>query len=677
MIQFVNPFFLFAGLLIAIPIVIHLFYFRRFKKVYFTNVRFLREVKEETSARQKLRNLLVLLMRCLAVLMLVLAFAQPFIPRNNLVKQGEKSVSIFIDNSFSMGALSKDVSLLEKARQRAKEIVAAYAPDDRFQILTQDFEGRHQRLVNRDDAITYIEEIRLSPAVNELSKVITRQQQALSSGQSQQRIMYLLSDFQKNISDLDQIRDTLTDIYLVPMSAVQENNLSIDSAWFEAPVQVLNQTSPLIVKVTNHSDEAVENARLTLVFDGQDKPVGLLTVPPRQSITDTVNITILRTGWHQARLTVADYPVQFDDDYYFTYLVDDQIKVLAINDGLPDRYLGAALRGIPGFQVTDQGNTAIDYAGIPQYQFIVIDGLPQITTGLADALAKYISQGGNVLVFPGNIIDQASYNAFLRRFQSYTMGPFDSAPRQVSAVNTDEFVFQDVFTNANANLKLPATTGNYVLSATGTSGGEALLTYRDGTVFAGKTHVDKGNLYICAAPLDDQKNDIMRIGEIFVPMLYKMAISAARSWKISYTISRDDIIEADHQPAGTEAVYKFRSEKGEFIPGQRVIGQQVILSMEGQVREAGFFDLYTRPDTVLSRYAFNYDRRESDLRCLAPGELTAFTSRNIHLLDATSEANLSEIVGERNQGLVLWRWCILLALLFLAVEVMLLRFWKV
>jgi len=57
--QFLFPGFLAALITLAIPIIIHLFYFRRFKKVYFTNVRFLKEVREESSARRKLRNLLV------------------------------------------------------------------------------------------------------------------------------------------------------------------------------------------------------------------------------------------------------------------------------------------------------------------------------------------------------------------------------------------------------------------------------------------------------------------------------------------------------------------------------------------------------------------------------------------------------------------------------------------
>jgi Na+/H+ antiporter NhaD/arsenite permease-like protein len=102
--QFLYPLFLTALAALAIPVIIHLFYFRRFKKVYFTNVRFLKNVKEETSARRKVRDLLVLLARMFALAFLVLGFAQPFIGGDDEVQVGNQSISIFIDNSFSMGA---------------------------------------------------------------------------------------------------------------------------------------------------------------------------------------------------------------------------------------------------------------------------------------------------------------------------------------------------------------------------------------------------------------------------------------------------------------------------------------------------------------------------------------------------------------------------------------------
>ena len=117
--SFVYPWFLWALFAISIPIIIHLFHFRRFKTVYFTNVKFLKEVKEQTSARSKLKHLLVLFARILVVAFLVFAFAMPYIPsKNGAAKIGSKDVSIFFDNSFSMSAESEDVRLLEKAQHK-------------------------------------------------------------------------------------------------------------------------------------------------------------------------------------------------------------------------------------------------------------------------------------------------------------------------------------------------------------------------------------------------------------------------------------------------------------------------------------------------------------------------------------------------------------------------------
>ncbi|MBL0031994.1 MAG: BatA domain-containing protein [Bacteroidetes bacterium] len=82
--QFIYPEFLFALSVLAIPIIIHLFNFRRFKKIYFTNVRFLKEIKQDTQSKSKLKHLLVLLSRLLALTFLVLAFAQPFIPAKQI-----------------------------------------------------------------------------------------------------------------------------------------------------------------------------------------------------------------------------------------------------------------------------------------------------------------------------------------------------------------------------------------------------------------------------------------------------------------------------------------------------------------------------------------------------------------------------------------------------------------
>lgn len=675
--QFLFPAFLFALAALAIPIIIHLFHFRRFKKVYFTNVRFLREVKEETSTRSRLRNLLVLMMRMLAIAFLVLAFAQPFFSRDEEVEQGQKAVSIFIDNSFSMSALSSDRALLEKARQRAREIVDAFSEEDRFQILTMDFEGRHQRLVSKDDAYSLIDEIDVSPAVRSITEILNRQKQVLSQAPDAAGNAYLISDFQQSITNVESYQDSTFALSLVPLRAVQEKNISIDSAWFDAPVQMVNQTNPLIVRIQNYSDEDAENIRLSITYEGQNKPVGTLEVPARSSVLDTVNITIQQTGFQEARLQITDFPVQFDDTYYFSFEVAEQIDVLTIQDEQPNRFLRAAFQSVPLFRLTSESSQNLDYSSFPGYQLIVLDDLRTISSGLASELREYVANGGNLLLFPSPAAELSTYNPFLAGVSANELVAFDTTQRQVSTINTDEFIFRDIFAGQQRNLKLPITTNNYLQGSANDRPQEVLLRYRDGSAFLSKYNYESGKVYVCTAPLADDYNDLVRNGEVFVPMLIKMAISSGEEARIAYSIGTDEVLEADHQVNRTEIVYKLRGESGEFIPQQRILGNAVLLTTNNQIAEAGYYDLFLEEGEVIDKFAFNYDRTESDLRYFTPQDLAERFGEEVSILEANDNAVLTARISQESQGTPLWRWCIILALVFLGVEVLLLRFWKV
>jgi hypothetical protein len=678
------PAFLTALGVIAIPIIVHLFYFRRFKKVYFTNVRFLKEVKEETSNRQKLRNLLVLAMRCLAIAFMVLAFAQPFIPKSDDVKRGEQAISLYIDNSYSMNTRSKDAPLLELAKKRAKDIVAAYGVSDRFQILTNDFEGRDLRLVSKEDALSRIEEIRMGPVTRDLSKVLLKQSQTLATGKAQDRTAYLLTDFQRNSSDLKNFKDTTIQVALVPMRSVQERNVSIDSVWFDSPVQILNQPANLLVKMSNRSDVESEEVRLSLFHDGQSKPVGALRIPPRGSRLDTVSFTILHPGWHEARLSLTDFPVQFDDDYYMSFYVAERINVLSVNGGQPNKYLNNAFAGARYFTLDNVEARAMDYSKLSNYQLVVLNDVNTVSSGLVQELRTFAQNGGNVLVFPARTADVASLTALSTTFGGGEVGMFEPTARQATQVNTDEFVFKDVFLNKSANLRLPSTQGNYKIAP---NRGEYILTYRDGSAMMAKYAVGEGTLYFCAAPLDETQSDLVRNGEIFVPMLFKMAIAGAKGRQIAYTIGKDETLEARHKVAASgEIVYKLRKSKtlqtdanasnAEFIPEQRILGAKVLLTPGKAINEPGWYQLHLTADTTLAAYAFNLDRKESDLSYLTEDELKASVGPNVKVFEESAEASLTQVVDEQNQGIVLWRWCIVFALLFLALEVLFLRLWK-
>ncbi len=675
--QFLFPGFLWALLALSIPIIIHLFYFRRFKKVYFTNVRFLKEVKEESSARSKLRNLLVLLMRLLALAFLIFAFAQPFIPTGDEVQQGQKAVSIYVDNSFSMESLSEDIPLLERAKQRAREIIAAYAEDDRFQVLTNDFEGRHQRLLSQEDALVMVDEISIRPSVRTLDEVLERQQQVLRGSDLESLVAYQVSDFQQNTAaNLFNWQDTSIQVNLIPLQAVQENNISIDSAWFESPVQVINQTNPLLIKVRNWGNEDAENIRLSMNYGGQEQPIGSLSIPAGEYIIDTAQVTILRTGWQQATLNITDYPITFDDRYYLTFQVAEKVNMLSIYEATPNRYVAAAFTNNPYFELANQSSQGLDYSSFSNYQLIILNDLTTISSGLSLELNQYVNNGGNVLIFPSANANTNSYNQFLRTFPADELRDYQTQQRGVGSINTDEFVFNDVFENTNSNLKLPVSQANYRLSNFSTRGQETLLVYRDGSPYLTKYQVGQGNLYLSAAPLNEELNDLVRNGEIFVPMIFKMAISAGEAPKIAYTIGQDRVLEAEHQVTQGEQIYQLRGTSKEFIPEQRIARSKVVLNVNNQVEEDGIYELSLESDEILHQYAFNYDRQESNLTYYNADDLVRQVGDRMTILDETAEANFEQLIGERSRGVVLWRWCLILALVFLGIEVLLLRLWK-
>ncbi len=674
--QFLYPSFLFALGLIAIPIIIHLFHFRRFKKVYFTNVRFLKEVKEETSNRNRLKHLLVLLLRILAIAGLVLAFAQPFIPQGNEVKTGAKAVSVFVDNSYSMSSLSSDVPLLDKAKTRATEIVEAYSVEDEFQILTHDFEGRHQRLVGKEEALALIDEIKITPAVRDMGKVMIRQTQTLNLTKLDNKVSYIISDYQKNISDFKVERDTSVEFNLVPLQSLKTANISLDTAWFQAPVQMLNQNNPLIVRVRNTGDEKAENVRLTLKHQGQTKPLGTLSVPAQSEVIDTVNISVLKAGWHEAELSITDFPVQFDDNLFFSFNVPEEIRILVINDGGGNRYLDAVFKGISVFKVDNASSKNLDYSKFPDYNLIVSNGLRSVSSGLGFELKQYSQNGGNVLVFPARNSDISSYKSFLSNYPANELMAFEEEDKSVGRINTDEFIFKDVYENSRSNLKLPSTKGAFRLTAFGSRAEEQLLTYRDGTTFLGKYRIDQGHLYLCAAPLDTDYNDLVRNAEVFVPMVYKMAVSAGKAKQIALFIGKDEVLEASNSLTGAEAVYRMRGEQEEFIPEQKKIGSKVILGVNNQIKEAGFYDLYFGDNEITEKYGYNFDRRESVLDYYTESELEGVVGDKAKVLQGNAATDFTQYIGERSRGIVLWKWCLIAALIFLALEILVLRVWR-
>lgn len=676
--QFLYPSFLWALAALAIPVIIHLFSFRRFKKVQFSNVRMLQEIKEETSNRSKLKNLLTLLMRLLALAALIFAFAQPYIARQDNIKQGRNAVGVFVDNSYSMTSRQDETPLLDIAKAKAREIISAYSEEDKFNLLTHDFEGRHQRLLTKEDALSLVDEIEATHAVRDLQQVFNRQTQNTST-EGDNQILYMLSDFQNSIlpsteGDAQTMSaDTSVELNLLPLQSVIEQNVSIDSVWFDAPVPLLNQNNRLLVKVSNHSSEDIQDIRLSYTKDGESKPEGTFDIAAKDYIIDTINLSILKPGKQNIEFKITDYPVQFDDTYFIAFDVPEKIHVLAIHETKANRYLDAVFRGLNYYELDNQSVSQLKYADFPKYDLILLSDLNNISSGLSNELSQYILDGGNVLCFPGSRALQGNVNAFLQSMASNTLQTWTEESKGTSSINTREFVFSDVFENTRNNLKLPTTKGHFTLTDYQSRGEEKLIRYRDGAGYLVKYKKGAGHFYLCSSPLNNDFNDLVLNAEIFVPLLYKTALSSQNASKIGYNIGSGEAIEVASRPEG-DIVYKIQGQET-FIPSQTNLGRKVLLDTKDQINNAGFYKLLLG-DKNLGSLAYNYDRRESDLSVASTEYLGRLFGDRVNVFDNAQQTDFTQAVGEKDRGIQLWKWFLIACLIFLAIETLLLRFLK-
>jgi len=400
--HFLYPAFLFTLFTVAIPLLIHLFNFRRYQKVYFSNVQFLKEVQEQQSSRRNLKERLILAARMLALAFLVFAFAKPYIPGANAANTGkQQAVSIFVDNSYSMETLNRDGSLLDEAKRRAKEIAAAYSLNDRFQLLTQDFEGRHQRLLSRQEFDDAVDTLKISPQSRTLQQIINRQQGLLQMHREQPGSIFIISDFQKNMANARPVKiDTGLSINLVQLKASTLPNVAVDSAALLSAIHRPGDGEKLVVRLHNYSTETAEKIPLKLLINGEQKALGSYTINPRAVQYDTLSFSGLQAGWQRAEISLQDNPVTFDNQFYFTFEVKQQMPVLLIDGGTPNPYLKAVFAADPFFGARRVPDGNVDYASLNTYPVIILSDINAISTGLSQQLKAYVAKGGALLVLP-------------------------------------------------------------------------------------------------------------------------------------------------------------------------------------------------------------------------------------------------------------------------------------
>ena len=675
--QFLYPAFLFGLLALAIPVIIHLFNFRRFKTVYFTNVRFLKNIQEETATKSRLKHILVLISRMLAITFLVLAFAQPFIPSEQSAnKATKKAVSIYIDNSFSMEAVNNDEQLLNIAKRKAEEIVNGYTIDDQFQLLTNDMEAKHQRLVSKEEMLQMITQVQCTPEVRSLSEIVKRQRDILNRDKAQsQKNIYAISDFQKNAAGFEN--DTTLNINLVHLQGKDQRNLAIDSVWFAGPVQILNQPIQLCYTISNYGEDEITNAPVTLKLNEQIKSIADITIPPLSKITDTMTFTLNEAGWYNGELGVKDYPVTFDDVLYFTFQPVSQIPVITINGKTENTFIQSLIGKNSLFALTNNNVAQIDFSSLDKFDLIILNEVKSISGGLADALNQQLERGCNIIIFPPADMDVATVNNFLQMNSAGTYGNYVKSKRNVTAINTKNPVFTDVFEKVPKNLSLPFATESFQINAFSQTIEEMVMEFGDHRPMVAGYPAKQGVIYLSAVPLVREITDLQVQASLFAPMMYKIAVSTQKKMSLYVTIGETKWIDLPGINLTGDATLKVKSNNNEFIPEIRKAGNLTAVNLSDYTNVSGIYTLLQpgAPEGNTNQtLALNYNRSESDLSFETAASLKErYNAANINVIDDINR-DFAGVVTQMNEGTPLWKFCIIFVLIFLAAEILLIRF---
>lgn len=681
--NFVYPLFLWALVALAIPIAIHLFNFRKVKRVYFTNVVLLKDVKTETNSFRRIKQFLILLSRLGMVAALVLAFAQPFIPSKNQkdIQNLSGLVGIYLDNSYSMQSELGNDKYFDLASVYISDLVKVFPKDARFQLITNNFENKEQFPIPANEIADRLTETKFSNAYRSLNSLYKRQSSLLDRySNNKKNQVFWFSDFQKSTAgDLNKVKlDTTNQYYIVPIKSEKTSNIMIDSVWLENPFIKELESNRVNVRLKSFSQDNYPDLVLKLFLDGKQVSTTSAELPANATATTSFNFTVSGKGWKAGKITFEDFPVTFDNEYFFTLNASTSINILHLHEKEPTKYIQNLYSNEKVFKLNSQNINTLDYNRIKTVDLIVLNELKNIEGELVTALRDFVQKGGSLVVFPaakpGN-----SYSGFLGglrvsgfKTQAQNKDSLKRTSNNTLAVpNVSNPFFRGMFNNIPRNMNMPFASAVVSWNNLGNN----VFTYKNRRPFMSQFGVGQGKVYLCAAPLNSDYSSFAKHA-IFVPVMYKIAeASKTTGGRLAYTFQEKSLRLKVGNPAKNQ-VYKLVKDKLEIVPAQRIIGDELLLEMPAQALEAGYYKLMLN-DKQQGLIAFNYGKSESDLSYYSMDELknTFAKSTNVQVYDFSKQGKdfITEFKS-KNIQVNLWKYFIIAALAFLLIETLLIRF---
>lgn len=658
--SFTYPIFLWGLSALAIPIIVHLFNFRKAKRVSFSNVRFLESIKKKSSSNLRLRHLLILLCRLLFIVFLVLTFAQPFIPgKENGLES--KSVQLYLDNSNSLSNLTEnDISGLNELLGVAQEIVALYPQETQFSLLTNDFLPGHAIRRTQSKTLEQLIETEYSNLARTGKEVFGKIQ---STNEEEVKDIFILTDFQRStVGSFETVQDSTNQYHLITISTPAQRNIFVDTVFLTHPFLVPNQKNSVQVRLKNQG--ALVNDLQVKFFIG-DRQSGTTSIDieanSSQNITFELSGNLSKTS--RCRISFEDFPVAFDNDYYFTLNQASKINIVEIAEQ-PNSPVSKVYQNNDLFGFTSFKPESISYPVLDKADLIIVNSLEVLENGLKAQIEKQLREGKSVLFVPKGGSASAYQFAGLKIIRDSL-----TTKTPLTVPDLKNPFFENIFESIGNETLMPDVSVVYAWNTNEVK----LLKTKTGKGFL--SHLfQKGNLFVLAGPLSQPQTNFHQHA-LFVPVMHRIAeLSSNNNQALAFSVDHTNLtLAVDSIPNGE--LYKFKSENSELIPSQRVSANELILDMPKYLVQPGYYDLLLG-ESLITTIAFNHSKKESNLTVLPIEEIQSRLSgiKHLNIYQPEDAASFSKIMKEKYHQQDLWKYALILSLIFLFAESVLLRF---
>ena len=673
--RFLYPNMLWGLLTLLIPIFIHLFNFRRHKLVYFSNTAVLRSIQQENAKTRKLKYLVTLLLRCLFIAALVLAFAFPYRPEKQLNVNAENNlVGVYIDNSMSMKGQSQRTTMLEDARQSARDLVHKLSPSNRYLLMTNSFEIQNEYPMNQEEMLDQLDRMNPDGAPVPMGEVVDRFGMLGKQHGFETSTLFVYSDFQENTFDLSAAKaDTAMQVVVVPMTPEFKSNLYIDSVWLASPIVQTGLTNDLMVRVVNQGDKEVKGLPVNFTMNGNMAASTTVDMEKNGTAELTMQFVVEHNGEQKCSVALMDHPITFDDSYNFVLNVKPSLTVVEL--GTEPSHCALLFDDDEQFQYTLMEPSRFDLGGIGQAHLLIVNETAKLNETLQQTLLDAVYEGASLMVFPS--IDDPKSNSYLYQKIGLTMIECDTNETAVEDLALQHDFFGDMILEMPQHPDLPKVKQHIRLRSNGIP--TPLLTLKNGDPLLLSETVGKGQTFVMATALSPKWSDFAD-NALFVPTMVKATFLGGKMGRLSYNIGTDKILVLNDMDLEGDRKFLFANDDRsyELMPASEVRNGRVYLYLNDNLPAAGFYDLLVN-DTVNRVTAWNESRVESKMDFAERDAIEPVFKKagfDVAAVLDTSDFATADLVEAMAHQSSQWKLFALIALLALLGEIAVLRFWK-